>query len=97
MKKVLATIVLAAGIPGRVEVAKKMVDMFRGSYPAGAVAIESTDGDEMAPDSERDWEFRIVVELHLRSEVKLSVGRIDLPPLPSGGDDSPPRDRSCNE
>lgn len=37
--RVLATIVLAAGVAGRVEVAKRMVALLQDQYPEGGVAL----------------------------------------------------------
>ena len=87
-KRVVGTIVLVAGLPGRFETAQKMVDLFGTSDPSGCYSIEHIDHDRSVPTTEEDWSFRIVRQFDLRSEVKVSASlRVEGVPMPPNPDD----------
>ena len=85
-KRVLATIVLAAGLPGRLETAQRMVHLFRATDPTGHYAIEPVDDDRSVPATEEDWSFRIVRQFDFRSKLTVSATRraevVPMPPSP---------------
>ena len=87
-KRVMATIVLAAGVPGRFETAQKMVDLFSASDPTGHYSIEPVNHDRSVPTTEEDWSFRIVRQFDFRSELKVSVTRkVEVVSMPRNPDD----------
>ena len=87
-KRVMATIVLAAGLPGRFETAQKMVDLFSASDPTGHYSIEPVDHDSYVPTTEEDWSFRIIRQFDFRSEIKVSAARrVEVVPMPPNPDD----------
>ena len=86
-ERVLATIVLAAGLPGRLETAQRMVDLFSATDPTGHYAIEPVDDDRSVPATEEDWSFRIVRQFGFRSELTVSAKRrVEVVPMPPNPD-----------
>ena len=86
-ERVLATIVLAAGLPGRLETAQRMVELFSATDPTGHYAIELVDDDRSVPATEEDWSFRIVRQFGFRSELTVSAKRrVEVVPMPPNPD-----------
>ena len=82
-KRVMATIVLAAGLPAKHEIAQMMIDLFSASDPTGHYLIEPVDQDGSVPTTEEEWRFRIVRQLDFRSELKVSASRrLEVNPVP---------------
>ena len=84
----MATIILAAGLPGKLETAKRMLDLLSANDPTDHYAIETVDDDRSIPTTEEDWSFRIVRQFDVRSELRISAERrVEVVPMPPDPDD----------
>lgn len=72
--KVLATIVLLAGLPGRVDIARRMASVLGEELGYGnGVFLEPVEGEPAAPIPEASWRVRFVVNIPVSE-----VGRITI-------------------
>lgn len=72
-KRVVAIIVLTAGLPGRIDVAKRILAVFGVDDPTAHYAFEPAEEDRPVPIPEEDWPIRIVREIRFSSAAKISV------------------------
>ena len=82
VKRVLATVVLSAGVLNRAAMAEQLLDMLRVNGPPGTYLIEAdTAAGSLVPPKDEDWRFDIVVEVQTTSTLTLKTSPIDLPVL----------------
>ena len=84
--RVLATIVLVAGLPNRLGIAHQILDILSSQTdPASRYEIRSVDSDTSVPVPEEDWEFQVI---RLEAEVTLDVhSEWHLPKTPPPDED----------
>lgn len=80
-RKVLATMVLVAGLPGRMEIASRLATALDECVDGGGVVAEPADGEPVSPIPEQDWEIRFVV-VNLSDTLKVSGSPFTLGPPP---------------
>ncbi|MCY4400896.1 MAG: hypothetical protein OXE96_16390 [Gemmatimonadetes bacterium] len=77
-KEIMAAIVLAAQVPGRVALAQEVLKRIQATDPAHSYFIETVEGSTTVPVPEADWEFRIArivrtFEMHDTATVSVTV------------------------
>ena len=83
-RRIAAIIVLTAGLPGRIDLAKRMVTVFGANDPTTHYAFEPADEDRPVPIPEEDWPIRIVREVRMSSAAKVTVTRkVEVAPIPT--------------
>lgn len=73
-KQIVATIVLTAGLPGRIDVANRIVAAFGVDDPPAHYTFEPAEEDRQMPIPEEDWPIHIV-RVGFSSASEISVTR----------------------
>lgn len=81
-RRVVATVVLGAGLLNRAAIAEQVLEVIRASDPQGTYLIEARDGSgSLMPPHDEDWAITIV---SVRAAASLQItGRMIFPPLSS--------------